>query len=71
MSMGAAEQEVLAVLRSIAQGQDAAQRRHLVRELQRTVHPDKCPEEQQELATQLFQVLQRHREVALQGNVTF
>ena len=71
MSMGAAEQEVLALLRSIAQGQDAAQRRHLVRELQRTVHPDKCPEEQQELATQLFQVLQRHREAALQGNVAF
>jgi len=69
LGVAAAERAVLEALRRAAASRDAGLRRRQLRELQRSVHPDKWPSDRQELATRLFQVLESHREAALMGIV--
>eukprot|EP00403_Amphidinium_massartii_P006809 CAMPEP_0178383228 /NCGR_PEP_ID=MMETSP0689_2-20121128/6894_1 /TAXON_ID=160604 /ORGANISM="Amphidinium massartii, Strain CS-259" /LENGTH=482 /DNA_ID=CAMNT_0020003443 /DNA_START=222 /DNA_END=1668 /DNA_ORIENTATION=+ len=62
-----AEHVVLEVVCDIAGLGDPALRKRQLKDLQRSLHPDKWPPDQQELATQLFQVLQAHHKQALAG----
>jgi len=66
----AAEQALLVALGQIAAITDAGLRRKQLKEVQRTVHPDKCSVEQQEIATRLFQVLESKRASTLAGHAT-
>eukprot|EP00927_Polykrikos_kofoidii_P070228 TRINITY_DN6625_c0_g5_i2.p1 TRINITY_DN6625_c0_g5~~TRINITY_DN6625_c0_g5_i2.p1 ORF type:complete len:578 (-),score=95.37 TRINITY_DN6625_c0_g5_i2:60-1793(-) len=67
LGRAAAEQAVTRELQCISLSPDPAQRRRLLKDLQRAVHPDKWPIDSQEEATALFQVLQCHRDAALAG----
>jgi len=55
-------------LRAVAAIADQTVRRRVLREAQRSVHPDKWPDEQRALATLLFQLIQGRREAVLAGN---
>eukprot|EP00746_Dinoflagellata_sp_MGD_P014499 gnl/MRDRNA2_/MRDRNA2_131817_c0_seq1.p1 gnl/MRDRNA2_/MRDRNA2_131817_c0~~gnl/MRDRNA2_/MRDRNA2_131817_c0_seq1.p1 ORF type:complete len:597 (-),score=108.12 gnl/MRDRNA2_/MRDRNA2_131817_c0_seq1:117-1907(-) len=57
-----AEQSLLSELDRIASDPRPEERRRRIRALQRSIHPDKWPQEQQELATILFQTLQSRKD---------
>lgn len=67
LSFPEAECVVMRALRHVSSQSDPALRRRMLRELQRNVHPDKWPAEQQPIATKLFQVLQGQRAATLAG----
>lgn len=62
-----AEQRLINELDRISLDPMPEERRRRLRALQRSIHPDKWPQEQQELATTLFQTLQSRKDQACTG----